>query len=668
MIRSPRPILLVLSAFFAFFTLFPSPASARQSIPSKAKTTLTTKPAKSKFTSYSHALEDIDDGNYQPARSLINRGGDRVLDNVLRGYLMARPGNDYSFDELAGFITDHPDWFNLSGIVMIAEQKIPSSASADQIVNWFNAYPPVTQAGFVRYIDALNAQGHSDKATALIRDRWVNKDFSSDELAAFHARFGQILTRQDHNNRLDRLLWDNSQVSARAMFPYVGDGERALAEARLALAAQDGRAESLLNNVPSSYKNDPGLLFERLRWRRKNNMDDSAIELLMEAPGEPGRPDIWWDERHILVRRVMEKGDYKLAYKLASAHGIKSGFDFVQAEFVSGWLALRFLNRPDTALTHFKALFEAATTPMSRARGAYWMGRTYEALNDKISAEQAYQTAGALNTTFYGQLALTRIYADPVIRSDPEPAIPPAVRAKFFARDSVRAVERLYQIGQRERARGFFKAITTNADQRVQFVLLMELGYQLQRPDWAINASKAAAQKNMLVGAGSFPVLSLRLPTPPEPAFTHALIRQESHFNTDASSPAGARGLMQLMPATAKGVCKKISVAYHPQRLSEPDYNVRLGTAFAQEQLDGFDGSYILALAGYNAGPRRVREWIEQFGDPRSPRVDPVDWIEHMPIYETRNYVQRVIENLQFYRARLNGGQAPLLITKDLKR
>ncbi|MDD5586113.1 MAG: lytic transglycosylase domain-containing protein, partial [Alphaproteobacteria bacterium] len=242
------------------------------------------------------------------------------------------------------------------------------------------------------------------------------------------------------------------------------------------------------------------------------------------------------------------------------------------------------------------------------------------------------------------------------------------VRAAFFARDSVQAIENLYRIGQKDLARRFFKAISDYVSQRVEFVLLMELAYELQRPDWAINAAKAAAQKNMLVGAGSFPVLSMRIPTPPELAFTHALIRQESLFNADAGSPAGARGLMQLMPGTAKGMCRKLDIRYSDSRLTDPDFNVRLGTAFVQEQLDQFDGSIILALAAYNAGPRRAREWIEQFGDPRSSRIDPIDWVEMMPIYETRNYVQRIIENLQFYRARLNGGQAPLQIVRDLKR
>ncbi|NTU77277.1 MAG: lytic transglycosylase domain-containing protein [Alphaproteobacteria bacterium] len=305
---------------------------------------------------------------------------------------------------------------------------------------------------------------------------------------------------------------------------------------------------------------------------------------------------------------------------------------------------------------------------MTRARGAYWLGRAYEALGDKREAEQSYETAAALSMTYHGQLALTRLYAQPEIKALPEPPIPANVRLRFFARDVVQAAERLLKIGQADRARLFFKAATEAAEQRYEYALLMDLAYKLQRPDWAITAAKAANQKNIIVGSGAFPVLSIHIPTPPDPAFTHALIRQESLFNSSVGSPAGARGLMQLMPGTAKGVAKKLGMAYEPERLAESSYNLRLGTTYAQEQLDNFDGSFILALAGYNAGPRRVREWIEQNGDPRTSRIDPIDWIEMIPIYETRNYIQRILENYQVYRARLRGGQAPLTLLQDLKR
>ena len=273
-----------------------------------------------------------------------------------------------------------------------------------------------------------------------------------------------------------------------------------------------------------------------------------------------------------------------------------------------------------------------------------------------------------MNVTFYGQLAAARIYDNPSIQATPEPTIPANIRANFYNRDMLRAVERLVSLGEIDRAHSFFRASIEAAQQRVDYALLTELAYRIERPDYAIEAGKAASQKNMLMGAGGFPLLGRSVPRPPDPAFTHALIRQESMFNPEARSPVGAEGLMQLMPATAKSVAKKLGMRYKPGKLTEVDFNLRLGTAFIQEQLNSFDGSYVLALAGYNAGPRRVREWMAEIGDPRQANVDVIDWIESMPNFETRNYVQRIIESLQIYRARLAGGQASLQILKDLKR
>jgi soluble lytic murein transglycosylase len=641
--------------FLGFVSLFSVPAVAHRN--------------DSPENEYRQAFAHLDAGEYDAAFRIIGRGSDPVLNMVLRGYAMARPGNDYSFDEISSFIADHPSWPNMNDLLMIAEQKLPSSASAEQTVNWFNAHQPLTPPGFYRYIDALQALGQTQTATETVRQRWIDRNFSNDELQAYYTRFASLLRPQDHRARLDRLLWVDNITAARQMYPLVGVGEKALAEARLALANQTSGAESLIAHVPESLQRDSGLLYERVRWRSKNNMDDAADDILLHAPERMERPDIWWSERNLLARRAMEKNDFALAYRLVARHGMASGSkEYAQAEFLAGWLALRFLDKPAIAEKHFQALLNAATTPISRARGAYWLGRAYEAMDNKTEAEQAYETAAALNTTFYGQLATTRLYANPVITAMPEPAIPSSIRSQFFANENILAIQHLARINQMDRVRSFFKAAADNASQRVEFVLLMELAYQLQRPDWAITTAKAASQKNMIVAAASYPVLSMRMPSPPEPAFTHALIRQESLFNTDAGSPVGARGLMQLMPKTAEGVARKLGIPFKPARLTDPDFNVRLGTAFIQQQIDSFDGSLILALAGYNAGPRRAREWMTAFGDPRTSRVDPIDWIELIPIQETRNYIQRIVENLQFYRARLNGGRAPLQIVQDLKR
>jgi soluble lytic murein transglycosylase len=618
---------------------------------------------------YHKAFKLLDDGHPEHAVLYAVHGRDPVLNKVLRAAYMAHPGNDVSFDDMAEFVANNPDWPNVKAILAVAEQKIPAGAGASQVVNWFTAHPPLTPIGFYRYIDALEAMGQTRDVPQLVRTRWVDGDFTGDELTAFYARFGgTYLDAQTNVARLDRLVWKGDVNGARRMYAWVDGGHRALAEARLALANQSRNAPELVDNVPAELCYDSGLLYEKLRWLRRNNRDDQADEILGNAPDDLDRAESWWEERQIMVRRAMEKRDYNLAYHLAAAHGQTEAKTVVQAEFLAGWLALRFLNNPGEAESHFRAQYEASTTPISRSRGAYWIGRAEETLGNQDSADQAYEDAAALNITYYGQLAATKLEEHPVIFAKPEPAVPASVRNAFFDRDIIRAVERLHLLGENDRTHVFFHAATEAAEKRADFALLMELAYQIHRPDYAIEAAKAANQKNMLMASGGFPVLDRALPRPPEPAFTHALIRQESMFNPNAESPVGAEGLMQLMPKTAKSVARMCGLKYKEKRLCEPDYNLRLGTTFIQQQLNMFNGSYVLALAAYNAGPSRVHEWMNQIGDPRDPNIDPVDWIEMIPVPETRNYVQRIIESLQVYRARLGGGKAPLKILEDLKR
>ncbi|MDR3425065.1 MAG: lytic transglycosylase domain-containing protein [Alphaproteobacteria bacterium] len=663
----PRFIFRLLSLLlFPFLCLAPAQAAVRAASAQHHATTHRTAPVDASY--YRRAFAAIASGNAAQAEAFAARGPDPVLNKVIRSYAMALPGNDYSFDQLDSFIAGNPDWPSLKGIQMIAEQKIPEAATPEQVVKWFTTRDPVTLVGFYRYIGALNRSGQAQTAQRVIRERWIDGDFSGDEQTAFYGRFGVLLDESAMWARTDRLLWKNDNDEARRMMPYLTSTDKAVAAARLALATQQSDAEAWVQRIPSDAQNDPGLLYQRLRWQVKNKNDENADTILLNAPAELGDAKAWWEQRQIMVRRAIERRDLSLAYRLAAAHGQLDPKPLVQAEFLSGWLALRFLNHPDVALQHFQNLYDHASTPITRARGAYWLGRAYEVLGDKNDAEQAYEDAAVFNTAYYGQLALTRLYAEPVLTAKADPPLPQNVRRAFFARDTIRAALRLGDIGEIDRARCFFHAALAKAATRAEYILLTELATQLRRPDWGIQAVKAASQKDMLVENGGFPLISMPVPHPPESAFTHALIRQESMFDPEAGSSVGARGLMQLMPRTAKDVARKIDVRYSEGRLSDPAYNMQLGTAFVSQQIDRFNGSYILALAGYNAGPARAREWIEEFGDPRDPNVDPIDWIELIPINETRNYVQRIIESLQVYRAKLAGGKARLLIINDLRR
>lgn len=646
----------------------PRAATAKKKPASKTAQAPRTAVNNSAAVFYRNAFAAVEAGKTDLVQTLATRGPDPILNKVLRGYAMTLPGNDYTFDELSGFIEKNPDWPKLKGIQMIVEQKMPATMSAAEIALWYTNHAPITLVGFYRYIDALNQTGRENEALKAVRERWIGGTFGQDDQTAFFARFRSWLTNNDMWARTDRLLWDNEATQARRMAPYLTATDQNVLEARLALYGDDSRASSWLERIPRDAQNDPGLLYQRLRYYVKNNRDDEANDLLLNAPAELGKPGSWWNQRNIMVRRAIDAQNFSLAYRLAANHGQTEPKPLVQAEFLSGWLALRFLNNATVAVQHFKNLYNAASTPISRARGAYWMGRCYEVLGNKLEAEQAYQDAAIFNTSYYGQLASTRIYGTPVQIAKFDPPLPDSVRKSFFARDNIRAIKRLMDINQKERAKTFFMAAADYATKRADFILLTEVAGQVRRPDLGILAVKEATQKNMLIQNGGFPLVNVAIPSPPEQAFTLSLIRQESMFNPDATSSVGARGLMQLMPRTAKEVSHKIGLPYSEARLEDPEYNIQLGTAFVAKQLDRFDGSYVLALAGYNAGPSRARDWVEKYGDPRSANIDTIDWIEAIPIPETRNYVQRILENIQVYRAKLAGGHAPLRILEDLKR
>ena len=627
------------------------------------------KPAESaSLQNYRRTFAALDANRGETAIAFARSGHDFTLNKVLTGYFMALPGNGYHFADMAKFIEDNPNWPGLTGILAITEQKLPGTYTPAETVAWFSVHPPVTMVGFNRYIEALDASGNTEESFRQIRARWVDGALSRNEFQDFVGRYSARLDAASNWARLDRLLWKNAVEDARWLYPYVTADQKTVAEARIAVNARSPRVNALLAQVPTNWRMDEGLQFALLRWYVNDKADERAIDVLQKQPDNSDHAALWWEQRQTIIYRLMEKRDYTTAYRLANDNGQSIGKQLLQAEFMAGWISLRLLNNADEAEKHFRKLGDSAQTPVSRARGAYWLARTYETMGDKDRAEQSYEDAAAFGTTYYGQLASTRIFANPTIQVRSEPLIPANIRADFYQNDLVMAVQKLYSIGQIDRAHVFFTAAINAAEQRVDFVLLTELGYKIGRPDYAIEAAKAANQKGFLMAASGYPLMKHKLPDEPESAFIHALIRQESHFNPEAGSVVGAQGLMQLMPATAKSVARSLGIKYRTSMLTNPDYNIRLGTRYVQSLINRYNGSYVLALAGYNAGPGRVSEWLSDYGDPRTSAVDPIDWIEMLPLSETRNYIQRIMENLQAYRARQNNGEASLLILNDLRR
>jgi soluble lytic murein transglycosylase len=581
---------------------------------------------------------------------------------------MSEPDSDMGFEDRVAFMADNPDWPAGDTFRQHLEESMDESTPDRAILDWFANNEPVTAHGMVRAAEAFERKGDSAKAQALLRRAWIEGNFASSEERTFLARHGKILRPADHVARLDRLLWDGRYDAVHRMLSKVDRAHQALAEARRRLREMEGAVDWAMRRVPPELQNDPGLLYDRLRWRRRKDNVAAAREILEHPPANLVRPELWWVERGAIARRVLASGDISVAYRLATHHGLSDGPAFIEAEWLSGWIAFRFLQDPQTALDHFARAYGAAHFPASRARAAYWAGRAAEAIKDKPGlAQEWFGRAAASVTTYHGQLAAHRLAGGKGLNlpSDPQPTAED--KARFESRELVSTVHQLSQIGEERTARPFVLHLLEIAEGPGEAGLVAQLALDIGRPDIAVTVAKRALKNDVVLIASAYPIPHQPPSDEPEAALVLAVMRQESAFDSVAESSAGARGLMQLMPATAKQMARSLGINYSHKKLdSDPEYNLRLGTAYLDDLLRHYDGSYVLALTAYNAGPARLSGWMKDNGDPRAHDVDAIDWIEMIPFNETRDYVQRVLENLQIYRARLGKTTMAQSIEDDL--
>jgi len=618
---------------------------------------------------YRRAFAAVKKRHWGAARRLAAKAGDPLPAKVIDWAYLLEPGANVSFAELAAFIDGNPEWPARQTLLRNAEAAIDERLSDAEVLAWFADHPPVSALGRVRLAEALLRAGWPDVGASWLRYAWVNDDLRRSDERRVYQRHRKLLTLADHEARLDRLLWDGRRGAARRMLRRVSEGMRLLAEARLRLMERAGGVDPAIARVPAALKHHAGLVYERLRWRRRKGFDDGARALLADPPDDLVRPRAWWTERAIQVRRTLDDGAVSEAYRLARGHRQRGGAAFAEAEWLAGWIALRFLGDGRLALNHFARLYDAVRLPISRARGAYWAGRAAESLGEAELARRWYALGASHPTTFYGQLAALKTGDGPLLELDPDPAPEAEAVEAFNARELVRAARVLAELGERERLRPFIMRLNEQAETAAEHALVARLAITIGRPDLAVAATKRSVRAGVVLVAPSYPVIALPAVARPEPALLLAVSRQESQFNPRAVSPRGARGLMQLLPATAKTVARGLKLRYEPSRLTaDPGYNARLGSAFLGDLIARFDGSYVLALAAYNAGPSRVKRWLEANGDPRLGQVDMIDWIELVPFGETRNYLQRVLEGLQVYRLRLGGAEVALTLEADLAR
>lgn len=559
----------------------------------------------------------------------------------------------FPFNRIASFVDQVPDWPRQGTLALAAEKSIRDDTPPAAIIEWFRKRKPLTADGMKKYLAALKGQGQIKEIGTVLNEWWGDANLSGDQQDEILRNYGKLIGSDAHKRRFNTTLHKKEYSNARGIARILGKGYPELAEARIRLAAGDSGVDYYVSRVPPHLKNDPGFHLERLRWRRKKNMDFSAIEILHNAPSPNliANPDQWWTERNILTRRLIERKQYESAYLLVSKHGLKEGEGFAQAEFLSGWLALRFLKKPWEAFQHFEKLYINSNMPITKGRAAYWAGLASEGLGHPEVAVKWYETGAKYPATFYGQMALARLgrEAEPV---GGVPALSPQMRASFEKDAKIQAARLLFKAGVHDDADAFLRAYADRATAVEQFYLAAELSDSWQRPNDSVAIAKKAQTKGFTMIEYAFPTILARMKkVDAEWALVHAIIRQESAFDTKATSSAGARGLMQLMPATAKETAKKAGISHENEWLvTRPDHNIRLGAYYINQMLSRFDNSYPLAIAAYNAGPGRVNQWLKEIGDPRTGEVGMIDWIELIPVAETRNYVQRVLEGVYIYR------------------
>lgn len=627
-------------------------------------------------------LQAVRKKRWSRARRLIKKVEHPLPHKLLDWLYYIEPGNNAGFAKISGFVRANPDWPRRVSLLRQAEAAIDKSVGTSERLQWFERFPPVSGVGRFRLAEALMHAGRKSEATRLLQKTWINDNFPYRVERELYQRFRKHLTREDHEKRLDRLLWDGRRQPARRMLNRVGESWRRLGDARLALRRRGADVDGKVARVPGALKQHPGLIYERARWRRKKRLEDTARDLLLTT-GVLGDGNIEnrfaervWIERSIHARKALAAGEVTNAYRLAAEHGLTEGAKYADAEWLAGWIALRYLDDHEPAYRHFLKLRDAVRFPISVSRAAYWAARAATAMGNEELARRWYTEAAHYSTTFYGQLAAQRISVPATFGLPPPIPATPADAAKFHAMELVRAARMLSELGDNRRINSFILRLYRLEETSGRAALTADLARSLGREDLGVLVTKRAAEKGMVFPEQGYPVIDLperrnrkgALVRGPETALVLALSRQESAFNPKIVSRAGARGLMQLMPATARSVARMIRVKYSKRRLTDPDYNTTLGRAHLRDLLQDFDGSYILSLAAYNAGKHRVKKWLRDYGDPRFPDADPVDWIENIPFGETRNYVQRVLEGVQIYRHRLAGREVVLRLEQDLTR
>ena len=615
--------------------------------------------SKKDFNIARKAISEMQRSRWTSSLKIAKKAKDKSIYNFIKWRYLLTTGNQASFYDYKVFIDRNNQYPRIDRLRYLAEHKLSTSkVSPKKIINWFAGKDPLSGYGQMILGESYILIGEKTKGTNLIKKGWITASISKNELKFFRKKFKKYLNADDYIKRADYLAWNNKYWDLRRLTRYLPKDYELLYTARHILMSKGYGVDQAIKNVPEKFKNDAGLNYDRLKWRRKKGRVDSSVEILMKIRNDKDYlviPEKWWKEREIISRKLIYKKKYEIAYKITSEHGMTAGAEFAEAEWMSGWIALSFLKDPLIAKDHFHNFYKNVSYPISTSRGAFWLGRTYEKLGNKEQSLKWYQEASKYLTTYYGQLAFLKLNPNGKFTLNDSMEVDNKYRYIFYNKELVKIIYLLDELKKDKYTKYILRHLANDNIKRGSEILAAELATSIERYDFAIQVSKIASYQKRFHNQFNYPIIS----TPktingrkiPESAFILSIIRQESEFDLSANSHAGAKGLMQLMPYTAKLVSKQAKLPYSKSRLTtDPEYNINLGSHYIAGLILQYDGAYPFATAAYNAGPNRVKYWKKINKDPQKKQVDYVDWVELIKFRETRNYVQRVLENYNVYR------------------
>ena len=604
----------------------------------------------SAYHEYELAITLAEKGEWKQLSKFNLRPKHKGLEDVLFWLRLANNGPAYKFSEIKNFLDRRPIWPERNKIMLMAESLVDDTVPPIERDKWFSKHHPHTPNGKLEWINTLEILNETERRDSLILKTWLNTRLTRQSQSRLRRVYPNIINKNANWARLDNFLWQGRTRSAQKMYSLVSKDQILLAEARLRLRHMTGGVDAAINRVPLHLRDDQGLVYERLRWRNRKGMDKKARELLVNVQRNQTFPKLWWRERSRQIRSALGAGEYNEAYKLALGHIQTNHYTKAEADWTAGWIALRYANKPIEAARYFTVMYDRVKTPLSKSRAAYWAGRAFQAAFKPGVSNSWYNLASNYQTTFYGQLAKKSLLFEP--SNSPSPPISKTqyddgIDINFY----METITALHSINKKKLARKFLKALALSNISKENFIRVATLANQIGYRDMSVYIARKAARKGIFLMDLGYPIIKLPYKSVVEPALILSVIRQESNFDEKAKSRRGAMGYMQLMPQTAEEIGKILKINFTLDQLQEnPTLNIILGSEYLRRLIEKFDGSYVLALAAYNAGPLNVKRWMKNAGDPRKIEVDVIDWVERIPFRETRNYVQRVLENVTVYR------------------